>query len=253
MNYDDIYKMHQHHQLPIGAGPQLLTGSDQLFRESFMREELLEFERAFQDKDIPEAADALIDLVVVAMGTAVMMGLPWHALWNDVHRANMAKERVVSERAHGGFDLGKPEGWIPPRSKVIVDMFSGYNGTPAPVYTESPKVVCICGSTRFKDEYIFWNRHLTLAGCIVLTVGFFGHAEDVPIDATVKAELDQLHLHKIDMADEVWVLNVDGYIGDSTRAEIKYAESRGIEVNYLEQPGETNVVKVLKDTDRIIP
>ena len=233
-NFDDIYRMHQHHRLPIETGPCFLPASDQLFRSGFLREELLEFDAACQRADLPEAADALIDLVVVAMGTAVMMGLPWEALWADVRRANMTKERGTSERAHGGFDLGKPAGWEPPRSAHVIDRAMA-SGVPAPVYSATPRVVCLCGSTRFKEQYEFWNRHFTLEGAIVLSVGFFTHADEEEISATTKAELDQLHLHKIDAADEVFIINVDGYVGESTDAEITYALSRGKPVSYLER------------------
>jgi len=233
-NFDDIYRMHQHHGLPIETGPRFLSQTNQPFRSGFLREELLEFDAACQQRDLPEAADALIDLVVVAMGTAVMMGLPWEALWADVQRANMAKERVVSERAHGGFDLGKPEGWDPPRSRQIIDQAT-VRGVPAPVYSAKPKIVCLCGSTRFKTEYLYWNRQLTLEGHVVLSVGFFTHADEEDVDATTKAELDQLHLHKIDLADEVGIVSVGGYVGESTDAEISYARSRGKPVNFLER------------------
>lgn len=226
-NYDDIYRMHQHHSLPISTSPTFLSSSDQVFREGFLREELLEFEAACRAKNIGTAADALIDLVVVAMGTAVMMGLPWHALWRDVLRSNMAKERVNRTK------LIKPKGWQPPHSHSIIGHFSGENGVPAPAIGERPRVVCLCGSTRFKAEYEHWARHYAFEGVVVLTVGFFMHADEEVIDETTKAGLDQLHLHKIDMADEVFIINPGGYIGESTLSEIEYAESRGIEVRYL--------------------
>lgn len=229
-NFDDIYRMHQHHQLPIAMKPTFMNGSDQLFREGFMREELMEFEEACNAGDLAGAADALIDLVVAAMGTAVMMGFPWQALWLDVLRANMSKERIKSDRAHGGYDLGKPEGWEAPKSIEIVGA-AMIDGVTAPIYLRDPKVICLCGSTRFKEQYIYWNRHFTLKGYVVLSVGFFSHGE---VGATAKAKLDQLHLHKIDMSDGIFVINISGYIGDSTRSEIEYARSRGKEVRFLE-------------------
>jgi hypothetical protein len=88
---------------------------------------------------------------------------------------------------------------------------------------------------------------------VVLSCGFFSHADDEELDATTKAELDQLHLHKINMSHSIFVINVDGYIGESTRSEIDYATSRGKDIHYLETPSETNVVRPLKETDRIIP
>ena len=82
---------------------------------------------------------------------------------------------------------------------------------------------------------MYWNRQLTLEGHVVLSVGFFGHADEEEVDATTKAGLDQLHLHKIDMADEIGIVSVNGYVGESTQAEIDYALSRGKPVSYLER------------------
>jgi hypothetical protein len=97
-----------------------------------------------------------------------------------------------------------------------------------------PTVVCLCGSTRFHGEYTAQNERLTLDGKIVLSVGSFGHGRTVPLTDAEKAKLDALHLRKIDLADEILVLNVGGYIGDSTRREIEYAKKKSVVVNYLE-------------------
>lgn len=100
-----------------------------------------------------------------------------------------------------------------------------------------PEVVCLCGSTRFMNEFIAANKRLTLAGRIVLTVGAFGHHDpDIDMDGQVKVNLDELHKRKIDLADSILVLNVGGYIGDSTRSEITYAEQHGKRIDYLEEP-----------------
>jgi len=102
-----------------------------------------------------------------------------------------------------------------------------------------PEVVCLCGSTRFRDEFVAENRRLTLEGRIVLTVGLFGHHEpSFAWDDSTKAMLDDLHLRKIDMADRVHVIDVGGYVGPSTRREIEYAESKGLPVTYLSRAGE---------------
>ena len=97
------------------------------------------------------------------------------------------------------------------------------------------KVITLCGSTRFKDEFMGVQKRLTLEGNIVISVGLFGHAGDneVWIEGT-KEMLDDMHLRKIDMADEIYVINVDGYIGTSTRNEIEYAKRTGKGVRYLE-------------------
>ena len=98
----------------------------------------------------------------------------------------------------------------------------------------APTIVCLCGSTRFKDAFIAENERLTLKGRIVLSVGSFGHGRPVPLTDAEKARLDELHLRKIDLADEVVVLNVGGYIGESTRREIAYARGKKKPVIFLE-------------------
>jgi hypothetical protein len=98
------------------------------------------------------------------------------------------------------------------------------------------KVITLCGSTRFKDEFMGGQKRLTLEGNIVISVGLFGHSGDneVWIKGT-KEMLDDMHLRKTDMADEIYVINVDGYIGTSTRNEIEYAKRTGKVVRYLEK------------------
>ena len=96
-----------------------------------------------------------------------------------------------------------------------------------------PTIVCLCGSTRFKDAFIEAMKFETLAGKIVLSVGLFGHLEGLDMDGPIKEMLDELHLRKIDLANEILVLNVDGYIGKSTRKEIEYAIATGKAVKYL--------------------
>jgi hypothetical protein len=107
---------------------------------------------------------------------------------------------------------------------------------------ERPTITVLCGSTRFCDEFDRQNMLLTLAGHIVLTIGVnmrtpagLSATLNIGVDEA-KVRLDALHLAKIDLADEVFVLNVDGYIGESTRREIDYAESLGVPVRYLEPP-----------------
>ena len=101
--------------------------------------------------------------------------------------------------------------------------------------TERMKVITLCGSTRFKDQFLEQQKRLTLEGNIVISVGLFGHSGDEEVwKPGTKEILDKMHLQKIDMADEIFVINVGGYIGESTRREIAYAESKGIIVKYLE-------------------
>jgi len=87
-----------------------------------------------------------------------------------------------------------------------------------------PTIVCLCGSTRFKKEFTQANFEETMRGNIVLTVGVFVHADHLVSHLSKKARfsLNALHLHKIEMADEILVLNVNGYIGKGTKREIDY-------------------------------
>jgi hypothetical protein len=104
------------------------------------------------------------------------------------------------------------------------------------------KVITLCGSTRFKDEFMEAQKRLTLEGNIVISVGLFGHSGDNEVwenmdEGTLtktKEMLDDMHKRKIDMADEIFVINVGGYIGSSTRSEIDYAVAAGKPVHYLE-------------------
>ena len=97
------------------------------------------------------------------------------------------------------------------------------------------KVITLCGSTKFKDAYLKAQKDLTLQGNIVISVGLFGHSGDNEVwTEGTKAMLDDMHKRKIDMADEIFVVNVGGYVGESTRSEIEYAKQNGKVVNYLE-------------------
>ena len=96
-------------------------------------------------------------------------------------------------------------------------------------------VITLCGSTRFKDDFIAAQKRLTLEGNIVISVGLFGHSgDDEVFTENVKQMLDDMHKRKIDMADEIFVINKNGYIGSSTKSEIEYANATGKKVRYLE-------------------
>jgi hypothetical protein len=95
-----------------------------------------------------------------------------------------------------------------------------------------PLIVCLCGSTKFKALYFQANKDETYAGKIVLSVGFFGHADKEPLTEKTKEFLDLLHLEKIRLADEVLILDYDGYIDKSTSREIAYAQLLNKKVRY---------------------
>ena len=97
------------------------------------------------------------------------------------------------------------------------------------------KVITLCGSTKFKDAFMEAQKRLTLEGNIVISVGMFGHSGDDEVwTEGTKAMLDDMHKRKIDMADEIYVINVGGYIGESTKSEIEYARKNGKKVQFLE-------------------
>jgi hypothetical protein len=95
------------------------------------------------------------------------------------------------------------------------------------------KVITLCGSTKFKEDFERVNRELTLLGNIVISVGCFGHSGDTFTEEQ-KIMLDDIHKRKIDMSDAIYVINKGGYIGSSTRSEIKYAIAHGKQVILME-------------------
>lgn len=124
-NYDDVVAFHRKFNVPVADAPKLL-GKDALdFRIRFMHEELTEFVESADEDDLAGMADALIDLVYVAMGTAAWMGLPWQEMWDEVQRANMSKVSAadLAEQtgvslttlgARNSYDVRKPNGWTAP-------------------------------------------------------------------------------------------------------------------------------------------
>ena len=103
---------------------------------------------------------------------------------------------------------------------------------------ERPRIICLCGSTRFYKEFQRANYEETMRGHIVLSVGFYmheseaAHGEKWGCTPEQKIALDALHFRKIELADEVLVLDVDGYIGESTRNEINHATTLHKRIRY---------------------
>ncbi len=105
--------------------------------------------------------------------------------------------------------------------------------------SNKPTIVGLCGSTRFSEAFRQFNLKETLAGNIVLSIGCEWHGDQaLGLTEADKERLDELHLRKIDLADEILVLNVGDYIGLSTRNEIAYAKQHGKRIRYLEEFGE---------------
>ena len=96
------------------------------------------------------------------------------------------------------------------------------------------KIITLCGSTKFKNEFMKVQEKFTLEGNIVFTPNFFNNIKKEEIDNETKKMLDEMHKQKIDMSDEIYVINFEGYIGESTKNEIEYAKKQGKIIRYLE-------------------
>lgn len=138
--FADVDAFHEKFQLLRFQKPGHLTKGKLRERIEFMQEELDEFIEGAgfeydlandidwwpgKEQDLAKQADALVDLVYVALGTAVMLGLPWDWLWNDVQRANLSKVRGMTKRGHA-VDVTKPEGWQGPQTQRILNL-AGYD------------------------------------------------------------------------------------------------------------------------------
>lgn len=100
---------------------------------------------------------------------------------------------------------------------------------------EYMKVITLCGSTKFKKEFEQSNRYLTLKGNIVISLAFFEQSEGVEITEEQANLFGEIHFRKIDMSDEIFVIDAGGYIGSSTRKEIEYAHENGKLVQYYSE------------------
>lgn len=100
--------------------------------------------------------------------------------------------------------------------------------------SEFPEIVCLCGSTRFYKTFDEQNFKLTLEGKIILSIGCNTKSDEgLNLTDEDKVRLDELHKRKIDLCDSILVLNVDGYIGRSTKEEIEYAKIINKPIKYL--------------------
>lgn len=101
--------------------------------------------------------------------------------------------------------------------------------------TRKFKVITLCGSSRFKKDFIESAEKLSLEGNIVISLGLFGNANhkyDTVITDKIKKMLDEVHKEKIKMSDAIYVINPNGYIGESTKNEIKFAREHNKEIIY---------------------
>lgn len=97
-----------------------------------------------------------------------------------------------------------------------------------------PRIVAIIGSTRFKQFHLGVAQRETLKGNIVLIAGFFHHVDNFPITDQIKENIDELMLRKIELADSVFVVNVNGYLGETTKEGIEYARRLEKPIEFLE-------------------
>lgn len=141
----------------------------------------------------------------------------------------------------------EPGAWLYAECEHGLQWVNNEHGNLSPWHKKKcPVVVCLCGSTRFHEAFQQANYQETMKGNIVLTIGcdmksdndLFSELSQHELNE-VKAKLDMLHLRKIDMADEVLILNVDGYIGKSTAKELAYAKAFGKQIRFLEPPSRT--------------
>ena len=136
--FDDVGEFHKKFELPYfgdDGAPCRLTDADVTeFRRKFMQEELDEFTSAYEAGDLHDAADALADLIFVALGTAHFLRIPFDAVWREVQRANMTKVRAagaddpLSKRRHR-FDVVKPANFIPPNHRPALEAASASGET----------------------------------------------------------------------------------------------------------------------------
>lgn len=151
--------------------------------------------------------------------------------------------------------------WIDDRNNFRLECVEVVDGIAKYARVGRPVIVCLCGSTRFYKEFMEANERETLAGKIVLSVGLSGRHKlmertvtesgcmgdqevkhlvvikhDWHLSEEQKVELDKLHMKKIELADEVLILNVGGYIGESTSKELAYAKKMNKIIRFLEEP-----------------
>ena len=125
----------------------------------------------------------------------------------------------------------------------------GHNGY-VKLAKDRPKIVCLCGSGRFKEAFEYAEFNETLAGNIVLTIGC--NTKDIERSndlSKLKPMLDELHLRKIDLSDEVYILDVNGYIGESTASELEYAKLHGKQIKFLSKDLDYEVIHDLHKLD----
>jgi predicted HAD superfamily Cof-like phosphohydrolase len=120
-NFVDVGAFRQKMGLPMSTFPHLLTPEESSYFVRFILEEISEYMKAYEENSLVDAADAIVDLVYVALGCAHAMGLPFDSLFQVVHAANMRKqpadEFIRSTRGRQ-YDVVKPLGWTGPEGEM---------------------------------------------------------------------------------------------------------------------------------------
>ena len=118
------------------------------------------------------------------------------------------------------------------------------------------KIITLCGSTKFKEAFQFFNSYLTMHGNLVFSVAMWSHDKHGELTPIAKKHLDRIHFAKILASDEIYVLDVGGYIGESTEAEIEWAYMNNKVVRYLSnefkewEQNKDNLAKIFKSVRR---
>lgn len=96
----------------------------------------------------------------------------------------------------------------------------------------SINVITLCGSRRFVKEFEKVEKYLTLKGNVVLTPVFYHQRNGLNVTQEEAQLLGKIHFKKIDLSDEIFVIDVESYIGESTKKEIAYAKQNNKRIRY---------------------
>lgn len=127
--------------------------------------------------------------------------------------------------------------------EVLDQLMASHKTAQQQIRQAATPIVCLCGSTKFKADFLQAQADYETAGFIVLSIGTFPHADEIKLAEGQKKRLDALHLKKIDLAGTVCVIDVNGYIGESTAAEITYAKKHDTKVVFWSKTKGKGIVR----------
>ena len=190
------------------------------FEDNLRRMYDREYERAFQ-QELVSAIDNF------------MTAVAYTAIFSEETKLNKESLPSFMEDVYVTVDMYRTGEYHPKEYKKILEE----NGVQFEDYCyrkKHRKTITLCGSTKFKEDFMRMQQKLTLEGWIVLSVGVFGHADNVEVTPEQKEELDKIHKDKIELSDAIYVINKGGYIGSSTKSEINFAREKGKTIYYME-------------------